>query len=323
MKAIKIRSFGDKDTLEIHEVPVPVIKENEVLVRVKFSGVNFIDIYQRKGYYPLTLPHTLGLEASGTVAEVGKNVKMYEVGDRVAYAPHPNSYAEMVAVPEEKLVKLPEWISLEDAATLSLQGMTAHYLATDAHTINANDKVLIHAGAGGVGRLLTQILKAKGVTVFSTVSTSEKMQVAKDAGADHIIQYTKEDFEERIMHSTNGAGVQVVYDSVGKTTFQKSLNILGIRGHLISTGQASGRIPPLDLNQLNAKGLKVSRPMLAHYVRTSEERLKRMSDLFEWWKNGIISVRIAGLLPFEEVSQAHQVLESRKAIGKVLLKLNT
>jgi len=321
MKAIQFKEFGDTDKLFIRDIPTPKPSQNEVLVRLEIAGVNFIDIYQRKGLYPLSLPFTPGLEGTGEVEAVGSDVKEFQKGDRVAFAPFAGAYAEYVKVPEHTLIKLPEEIDNQEAATLLLQGMTAHYLAFDAYPIQGDDTVLIHAGSGGVGRLLTQMAKNIGATVITTVSSKEKASISNQAGADHVINYSIADFEEETIQITEGKGVNVVYDSVGKPTFHKGLNVLKTRGHMVSIGQASGKIDPFDVSILNPKGLYVSRPMLAHYVVTKEAYQKRVKDIFNFLKEGKISLLQPTFFNLEEAAKAHEFLESRKAIGKVLLNI--
>jgi NADPH2:quinone reductase len=263
MKAIQIHQIGDPDVMQYVDAPRPEPGPGEVLVKIKAAGVNYIDIYHRTGLYDRPLPFTPGLEAAGVVAAVGEGVKELKTGDHVAYSTSPGAYAEYSVVPETRLVPVPPQLDLTSAAAVMLQGLTAHYLAYSTYPLQAGETILIHAAAGGVGLLLVQVAKNLGATVIGTVSTEEKAQLARDAGADHIIRYTEVDFEAETNRLTNGRGVHVVYESVGKTTFDKSLNVLQPRGYLVLFGQSSGPVPPFDLGILNTKGsLFVTRPSL-------------------------------------------------------------
>jgi len=321
VKAIQFNEFGDVNQLLVKEIATPIPSSKEVLVRLEFTGVNFIDIYQRKGYYPLSLPFTAGLEGAGVVEEVGSEVDDFQKGDRVAFAPFPGAYAEYIKIPAEKLIPLPKEISSQEASTLLLQGMTAHYLAYDAFPIKNNSMILIHAGAGGVGRLLTQMAKNIGATVITTVSSKEKAEVSTNAGADFVINYTTSDFEQEVMQITESKGVNVVYDSVGQPTFKKGLKVLKTRGQMVSIGQSGGKIEPFDVSILNPKGLSINRPMLGHYVATKNAYQKRAKNIFDLFITGKISINLSKVFPLEDASKAQAFLESRQAIGKVLLNI--
>lgn len=320
MKAIRVESYGGPDRLVLQDVEKPAPKAGEVLVKIEATGVNFIDVYHRTGLYPMPLPFTPGSEAAGTVEAVGAGEGDIEVGDRVAYAMSPGAYAEYAAVPVSKLVKLPDKIDSQQAAAAMLQGMTAHYLVTSTYALKSSDAALVHAAAGGVGLLLIQMAKRIGARVFGTVSTDEKARLAREAGADEVIIYTEQDFEEEIKHATEGRGVQVVYDSVGKTTFTKSLKSLAPRGLLALFGQASGPVPPFDAALLAQGGsLYLTRPSLAHYTATREELLWRAGDVLKWVSTGELKLRIGKTFPLAEASEAHRQLEGRETTGKVLL----
>jgi NADPH2:quinone reductase len=320
MKAIQIHQIGDPDVMQYVDAPRPEPGPGEVLVKIKAAGVNYIDIYHRTGLYDRPLPFTPGLEAAGVVAAVGEGVKELKTGDHVAYSTSPGAYAEYSVVPETRLVPVPPQLDLTSAAAVMLQGLTAHYLAYSTYPLQAGETILIHAAAGGVGLLLVQVAKNLGATVIGTVSTEEKAQLARDAGADHIIRYTEVDFEAETNRLTNGRGVHVVYESVGKTTFDKSLNVLQPRGYLVLFGQSSGPVPPFDLGILNTKGsLFVTRPSLGHYIADREELLWRTGDLFTWLAADQLSLRIDHQLPLAEAAEAHRLLASRKTAGKLLL----
>src|SRR5579859_5388532 len=320
MKAIRIHKFGGTEELSYDDVPQPEPKAGEVRVKQAAVGVNFIDIYHRKGLYHNPLPFTLGGEGSGTVESIGDGVTDLKVGDRVAYASVPAAYAEYVVAPAARMVPVPENVPLEQAAAVMLQGMTAHYLATSTYPIQPGDTVLIHAAAGGAGQLLTQIAKLHGARVIGTVSTEEKADLARSNGADEVILYTKEDFEEATKRLTNGKGVDAVYDSVGKTTFNQSLNCLRPRGYMVLFGQSSGPVEPINPQILNAKGsLFLTRPTLVHYTATREELLQRSGDLFAWIAAGKLRVRIDRSFPLAQAAEAHQYLEGRQTKGKVVL----
>ncbi len=320
MKAIRISETGGPETLRYEDLPMPEPGEGEVRVKNEAAGVNFIDIYHRTGLYPLDLPVTPGLEAAGVVDAVGTGVTEFKEGDRVAYSSQLGAYAEYSLVPEAKLVPVPAEVELASAAAVMLQGMTAHYLAYSTYPLQAGKTALIQAAAGGVGLLLVQIAKRLGATVIGTVSTEEKANLAYGAGADHIIRYTETDFEAETIRLTGGEGVDVVYDSVGKETCDKSLNVLKPRGYMVLFGQSSGKVPPVDLQTLNSKGsLFVTRPSLFHYVASREELLRHSGDLFEWLKAGQLKVRIDRKLPLADAAEAHRLLAGRKTAGKLLL----
>ncbi len=320
MKAIRVEEAGGPEVMQLAEVPMPEPGEGEVLVKIAASGLNYIDTYQRSGQYPMSFPVTLGLEAAGVVEAVGNHVTEFAVGDRVAYSSVLGAYAEYAVAPAEKVVPAPDAVDLKVAAAIMLQGMTAHYLTQSTYPIKPGDTVLIHAAAGGMGLLLVQLAKQAGATVIGTVSTEEKEQLSRGAGADHIIRYTEADFEEETMRLTEGAGVEVVYDSVGKTTFDKSLNVLKPLGYLVLFGQASGAVPPVNPAILMQKGsLFLTRPSLFHYVATRDALLKRAGDVFEWIAAGQLDVRIGHELPLAEATEAHRMLTGRKTTGKVLL----
>jgi NADPH2:quinone reductase len=290
------------------------------LVTVEAAGVNFIDTYQRTGFYPLPLPAVLGQEAAGRVASLGADVKTWKEGDRVAFAGVMGAYADSVIIAADRLVPVPDSVTSRVAAAAMLQGMTAQYLTTDTYPLKAGHTCVIHAAAGGVGLLLIQVAKLKGATVIGTVSTDEKAQLARDAGADHVVNYAEEDFEAAVKHLTGGRGAQVVYDSVGKTTFAKSLNVLAPRGMLVTFGQSSGPVPPFDPLLLSQRGsLFLTRPVLGHYIATREALLARANETLGWVAGGRVKVRIDSEFPLAAVAAAHQKLESRRSSGKLLL----
>jgi NADPH2:quinone reductase len=312
---------GGPEVLRYEEVPLPDPGPGQARVRIAAAGVNFIDIYLRSGQYPTQLPATPGQEAAGVVDAVGPEVSEVRVGERVAYAPQPGgAYAEYAVVPAARLVPVPAEVDLPVAAAVMLQGMTAHYLSHSTYPIQAGDTVLVHAAAGGVGGLLIQMAKRRGARVLGTVSTEEKAEEARAAGADEIIFYTQTDFAAETRRLTGGAGVHAVYDSVGKDTFAGSLDSLRPRGYLVLYGQSSGAVGPLDPQVLNAKGsLFLTRPTLAHYVADRAELLQRAGDLFGWIAAGELRVRIAATFPLAEAAAAQTYLASRQAKGKVLL----
>lgn len=320
MRAVRIHEQGGPEVLQVDDVAVPEPGAGEVRVKIAASGVNFIDIYQRGGTYKIPLPQTLGQEAAGIVDAVGTDVSDFAVGDAVAYAMALGSYAEYAVVPASKLVHVPNGVDLTLAAAVMLQGMTAHYLSHSTYPLQAGETALVHAAAGGVGLLLTQLAKKRGARVVGTVSTEEKAQLARAAGADEVILYTQEDFVAAVKKLTDGKGVDVVYDSVGKTTFAGGLDSLRPRGYLVLFGQSSGVVPPFDLNMLNGKGsLFTTRPSLAHYILSSDELRWRAGDLFNWIADGSLNVRIDHTLPLSEAAQAHELLDSRATSGKLLL----
>jgi NADPH2:quinone reductase len=320
MKAIRVEEYGGADVLLYGDAEQPVPKADEALVRVEAAGVNYIDIYQRTGLYPLPLPFTPGLEAAGTVEAVGADVREIKVGDRVAYASALGSYAEYAPVPAARLVKVPDGIETRDAAAAMLQGMTAHYLVTSTYALKRGDTALVHAAAGGVGLLLIQMAKRIGARVFGTVSNKDKAALAREAGADEVFIYTEQDFQEETRRATDGAGVNVVYDSVGRTTFKQSLDSLAPRGMMALFGQSSGTVPPFDAALLAQKGsLFLTRPTLAHYTRTREELLWRAGEVLSWIGAGELKLRIERRFPLAEAAEAHRQLEGRATTGKVLL----
>jgi NADPH2:quinone reductase len=321
MKAIRIQKPGGREVLEYTEFPEPRPGRGEVLVAVEYAGVNFFDVYQRTGIYPIAMPFTPGTEAAGTVLAVGADVSDFRKGDRVAYQGVPGTYAEQAVVAADRLVPIPEGVPTRTAGALILQGLTAHYLATSTYALKAGDTALVHAAAGGVGLLLCQIAKLRGAHVIGTVSTEAKAALARQAGADHVILYTQQDFAVETKRLTGNRGVQVVYDSVGRTTFDHSLNSLAPRGLLALFGASSGPVPPLNPQVLNQKGsLYLTRPTLAYYVATRVELLSRAADLFEWLREKKLTVRVDREVPLKDVVEAHRALESRETTGKVLLK---
>lgn len=320
MKAIRVHEYGGREVLRYDDIEQPQPQAGQALVRVEATGVNFIDVYQRSGQYKLPLPLTLGSEAAGVVEAVGAGVDDLQPGDRVAFAGQIGAYAEYIAVPAARLVPVPANVDSATAAAVMLQGMTAHYLAYSTFPIQSGQQVLIHAAAGGVGLLLVQLAKRLGAFVIGTVSTDEKAQLARNAGADAIIRYDQQDFASETRRLTDGQGVHVVYDSVGKTTFEGSLNSLRPRGYLVLFGQSSGAVPPVDPQILNAKGsLFLTRPTLGNYTADRQELLWRAHDLFEAIGAGRLDVRIDRRVPLAETAEAHRALESRETSGKVLL----
>jgi len=321
MKAIQVREPGGPEKMEIVDVPVPVPGPGQALVRIAASGVNFIDIYFRSGLYKSDLPITLGSEAAGTVESIGPNVTHVAPGDRVAYAMVRGSYAEYAAVPETSLVKIPDTIDFDSAAAAMLQGMTAHYLTNSTFPLNSGQSCLVHAAAGGAGRLTAQMAKIRGARVIGTVSTEEKAVVATGAGVDHPIIYTAVDFEAEVKRLTGGTGVDVVYDSVGKTTFDKSLACLRPRGMMVLFGQSSGPVTAFEPQILNTRGsIFLTRPSLAHYLLSREELLWRAGDVFTAIERGELVLRIDRVFPLAEAGAAHRALESRATSGKLILK---
>jgi NADPH2:quinone reductase len=324
MKAIQVREPGGPEKMELVDVPVPVPAPGQALVRIAASGVNFIDVYFRTGLYKAELPITLGSEAAGTVESVGPNVTQVSPGDRVAYAMVRGSYAEYAAVPETSLVKIPDAIDFEAAAAAMLQGMTAHYLTHSTFPLNRGQTCLVHAAAGGTGRLIAQMAKLRGARVVGTVSSEEKAAVAAEGGVDHPIIYTAVDFEAEVKRITAGAGVDVVYDSVGKTTFDKSLACLRPRGTMVLFGQSSGPVPPLEPQILNTRGsIFLTRPSLAHYLLTHDELLWRAGDVFTAIERGQLALRIDRVFPLADAAAAHRALESRATAGKLILKTSS
>jgi NADPH2:quinone reductase len=320
MKAIRVHQYGGLEALKYEEVPMPETSEGEARVKIEAIGVNFLDLYQRMGRYQGTLPFTLGQEAAGTVDAVGSNVTDVKPGDRVAYASVPGSYAEFANVPAWRLVPIPEEVDAQYAIAVMVQGMTAHYLTHSTYKIKEGDTALVHAAAGGTGQLLVQVAKRCGARVIGTVSTEEKAVLASEAGADNVILYTQTDFEGEVKRLTNNVGVEVVYDSVGKDTFDKSLNCLKQRGYMVLYGASSGAVPPVDPQILNARGsLYLTRPYIGHYTADRAELMSRVNDLFSWIAAGELKVRIDKTFPLTDAAEAHRYLESRQSKGKVLL----
>jgi NADPH2:quinone reductase len=320
MKAIRIYEFGGPEVLRYEDVAEPIPKPNEAVVKVEAAGVNFIDIYQRTGVYKLTLPATLGLEGGGIVSAIGADVKDVKVGDRVAWTSAPGGYAELAAIPADRLVVLPPSVTTRQGAAAMLQGLTAHYLSHSTFPLKAGDTCLVHAGAGGVGLLLTQIAKRLGARVITTVSTEEKAALSREAGADLVVRYTKQDFEAEVKAFTAGMGLPVVYDSVGQSTFEKSINSLATRGMLVLFGQSSGVVPSIDPQVLSQKGsLFFTRPTLMHYIASRGELQRRARDLFDWIGSGALRLRMEFEFPLKDAAQAHLALAGRKTTGKVLL----
>jgi len=321
MQAIQVSQVGGPEVLTPVDVPVPSPQPNEALVQIKAAGVNFIDVYFREGRYPTPIPFINGQEGAGVVTEVGSEVTSLQPGDRVAYSSRLGSYAEYAAVPADRLVKIPAELDFEQAAAAMLQGMTAHYLLHSSYPLQKGQTALIHAAAGGVGLLLVQMAKAIGGRVIATAGTQEKAQLARDAGADECIVYTEADFETETKRLTNNEGVHVVYDGVGKATFDKDLNVLRPRGYLVLFGGSSGAVPPFDLIKLSQKGsLFITRPTLAHYTATRKELEWRASDVLGAIARGELKLRIYKTYPLADAAQAHQDLEGRKTTGKLLLR---
>ncbi len=320
MKAIQVKQPGGPEALELVDLPVPQAKANEAVVKLSASGVNFIDVYFREGRYKAPLPFILGQEGAGTVSAVGADVKSVKTGDRVAWFGLLGSYAEYAAAPADRLVPIPTGVSDQQASAVMLQGMTAHYLSHDTFPLRRGETALVHAAAGGVGLLLVQMAHHIGARVIATVSTEEKAKLARGAGADEVILYTQADFEAETKRLTGGKGVDVVYDSVGKTTFEKGLNILRPRGMMVLFGGSSGAVPPFDLIALSQKGsLYVTRPTLGHYTASREELVARSSAVFGMMASGKLKLRIEHTYPLAEAQRAHRDLEGRKTTGKLLL----
>ncbi len=322
MKAIHVLETGGPEKMQLVDTPVPEPGEKQALVRLHASGVNFIDVYFRTGLYKADHPVTLGSEGAGVVEKVGSGVTEVAPGDRVAYAMARGSYAQYAVVPEAVLVKIPAHVDFELAAAAMLQGMTAHYLTHSTYPLQSGETCLVHAAAGGAGGLIVQMAKMRGARVLGTVSTAEKAKVARDHGADETILYTEQDFEAEVKRLTGGRGVDVVYDSVGKTTFDKSLNSLRPRGLMALFGQSSGAVPPFDPNTLNGKGsLYLTRPSLGHYVATRKELLWRAGEVLGGLESGKLKVPIGGTYPLAGAADAHRDLESRKTTGKLVLTI--
>jgi NADPH:quinone reductase len=320
MKAVQVNRVGGPEALELVDLPIPQPQPDDVVVKVAAAGVNFIDVYYREGRYKAQLPFIVGQEGAGTVSAVGANVKTVKVGDRVAWCTQLGSYAEYAALPASRVVPVPAGLTDQQAAAAMLQGMTAHYLSHDTYPLKKGETALVHAAAGGVGLLLVQMAHNIGVRVIATVSTDEKAELARNAGADDVILYSLQDFEIETKRLTSGQGVDVVYDSVGKTTFEKGLNLLKPRRMMVLFGASSGAVPPFDLIQLSQKGsLYVTRPTLVNYIATREELVARSSAVFQMIISGKLKLRIEHTYPLSEAQQAHRDLESRKTTGKILL----
>jgi NADPH2:quinone reductase len=320
MKAIQVAETGGPENMKLVDAPTPQPGPKQALVRLHAAGVNFIDVYFRIGLYKADKPITLGSEGAGVVEAVGPDVTEVKPGDRVAYAMARGSYAEYAVVPAAQLVTIPDHVSFEQGAAAMLQGMTAHYLTHSTYPLKAGKSCLVHAAAGGAGGLIVQMAKMRGAHVFATVGSEEKARIAREHGADEVIIYTQQDFEEEVKRATAGSGVDVVYDSVGKSTFEKSLNCLHPRGLLALFGQSSGPVPPFDPTILNGKGsLYLTRPSLGHYLLTRSELLWRAGDVLGWISSGKLKLQIYRAYPLAEVAQAHRDLEGRKTSGKLVL----
>jgi len=320
MKAMRIHNFGGPEVLKYEEIPVREPEAGEARVKIQAIGLNFIDVYHRTGLYPLNRPFTLGMEAAGVVDSIGAGVSEVKPGDRVAYAMVPGAYAQYAVLPAQRLVPVPNGIEAKTAAAIMLQGMTAHYLTRSTYPVKSGETALVHAAAGGAGLLLVQIAKMLGARVIGTVSTEAKAELARAAGADEIILYTQTDFLAEVKRITDGKGVHVVYDSVGATTFDKSIDCLRPRGYLVLFGQSSGPVAPFDPGKLAAKGsLFLTRPSLAHYTLDRAELLERAGDLFGWIQSGKVKVRIEKVFDLKDAAEAQRQLEARRTTGKVVL----
>lgn len=320
MKAIQVQKTGGPEVLTLVDLPVPKPKPNEAIVQIKAIGLNFIDVYFREGRYPAALPFVDGQEAAGVVSEVGSEVKSLKAGDRVAYTSVLGAYAEYAAVPGDRLVRIPEKVTFEQGAAAMLQGMTAHYLTHTTYPLKRGETALIHAAAGGVGLLLVQMVKQIGARAIGTAGTEEKAKLARQAGADDVIIYTKQDFEAETKRLMGGKGVDVIYDGVGKSTFDQDLNLLRPRGYLVLFGASSGAVPPLDPIKLTQKGsLFLTRPTLKDYTASREELESRSKDVLGWIEKGTLKLHIGHKYPLAQAQQAHRDLEGRKTTGKVLL----
>lgn len=320
MKAIRVQHTGGPEVMELVEVPAPQAKGSEAVVKVNVAGVNSIDVQFRDGRLRTPVPFIPGQEGAGIVTAVGPQAKAVKAGDRVAWSGTLGSYAEYVTAPEEHLVPVPASISDEQATAAMVHGLTAHYLVNDAHKLKAGETALVHAAAGGVGLLIVQMAHAIGARVIGTISSDEKAQFARDAGADEVIVFTKQDFESEVKRLTGGKGVDVVYDGVGKATFEKNLNVMRLRGMLVLYGMSSGAVPPVDPAKLSEKGsLYIARTTLAHFTATREELLARTSDLFKLIAEGKLHMRIGKKYPLADAAQAHRDLDGRHLTGKLLL----
>ena len=328
MKAVEIDTFGDIDTLQVREVPNPDPDENEVLVKIAYAGVNYTDVYRRNGdyarspTYPTPLPARIGIDGAGIAVSVGQKVSRIRPGDRVAFTKIQGSYAELAAVPQDLVMLVPNELELDQAAALITQGVTAHYLAISAWPLRTGNSCLVHAGAGGVGQLLIQIAKIRGAKVFATTGSLEKAEIAKQRGADHVILYRDINFKIELMKATNNKGVDVVYDSVGKTTFYDSIQCLRPRGLCVLYGHASGQIESLDPLELSEAGsIFFTRPHMAHYIQNLAELEERWKQLIDWMLSGKLNVAISRVFRLNQANAAHQMLEERKSLGKILLQV--
>jgi NADPH2:quinone reductase len=320
MKAIRVHAVGDASALRFEDVPDPVAGVDDVVVKVEAAGVNFIDIYHRNGLYKQATPFTLGSEASGRVVSLGSAVGGVEVGDLVAYTGVPGGYAELAKVPASRVVKVPEGVTARQAAAVMMQGLTAHYLASSTYPLSKGDACVVHAAAGGVGLLLCQMAKLRGAMVIGTVSTEAKAALARDAGADHAILYTSQPFDVEVKRLTSGVGAKVIYDGVGKTTFERDLECLAPRGMLVLFGQSSGPVGAFDPTILAGKGsLYLTRPTLGNYIASREELVARATDVFGWIRDGKLRLRMEHDFPLSDAADAHRALEGRTTTGKVLL----
>jgi len=321
MKAIRVNRPGGPEALELQEIPIPIPMPGQALVRMKAAGVNFLDVYERTGFYTMTHPFTPGNEGSGVVEAIGEGVTEVAVGDRVAWATHGGSYAQYAVVPAWKLAPLPDSMSFEQGAAVMLQGMTAHYLALSTFPIRTGHRVLVHAAAGGVGLLLVQIAKQLGATVYGTVGNAQKAAMVKAAGADAAILYTETDFAAAVSELTKGAGLHAVYDSVGQTTFAGSMKCLAPRGYLLLFGQSSGPVAPIEPSALARGSFFLSRPRLPNYLQDRAELLERTTDLFNWVASGQLKVQIDTTFPLNQAADSHRRIESRQSVGKIVLAI--
>ena len=320
MKVMQIDEYGGPEALKYRDVPDPTPGTGEAVVDIQAVGVNFTDTYSRAGINPVPkLPWTIGVEAAGVVRAVAPGVSEVREGDEVVFCTVPGCYAERIVAPSWRLIKLPTGLDARAGAAVMLQGMTAHYLCYSTYPVQRADRVLVHAGAGGTGLLLTQMIKQLGGYVFSTVSTEAKAELSREAGADHVVIYTQQDFADEVKRATGGDGVQVVYDSVGKTTFDQSISCLSRRGYMVLYGQASGAPPPMDPRNLANGSLFLTRPGLGDYTTNREELEKRSSDILNWVKSGELKLRVEHVFPLSEAAEAHRQLEGRATTGKVLL----
>ena len=323
MLAIRLHEHGGPEMLRPERIPVPTPGPGQALVRIRFTGLNFIETYQRTGAYGVPLPATLGGEAAGTVEDVGPDVAAVRAGDRVAWAGGLGAYAEFAAVPADRLVPLPDGVSTRVGAAVKIQGMSAHYLSSSVRPLGEGDRCLVHAAAGGVGLLLVQMAKRRGAWVVGTAGTDEKAELARAAGADEVIVYTRQDFAAEVLRLTDGQGVHVVYDSVGRATFLPGLDVLSPRGSMVLFGQSSGAVEPFDPQLLSRKGsLFLTRPTLVHYIAKRDELLRRAEELFAWIEAGELAVRIGAEFPLADAGAAHRALEGRETTGKVLLQVS-